>query len=222
VVSVENGRRAVEAVSAETFDLVLMDLQMPDLGGMEAAGLIRANEMGTGKHLPIVALTAHAMKGDREACFAAGMDSYLAKPVRPAELLALVDQLMGFSSSETEQAPVSEPAFDPTDVLARVEGDRTLLAELISIFLAESPTRLAEIRRCLKSGDAKALEHAAHTLRGSVGSLGARAAARAALALEIKGRDGDLAGAEVELAELEREMGRLESDLARLGSSQAA
>ncbi|MGH9383699.1 MAG: response regulator, partial [Vicinamibacterales bacterium] len=220
VVSVENGRLAVEAVNAETFDLVLMDLQMPDMGGMEATGMIRAAEIGTGRHLPIVALTAHAMKGDCDACYAAGMDAYLAKPVRPGELLALLDQLMGFSSSEPEPAP--EPAFDPADVLARVEGDRTLLAELVAIFLAESPTRLAEIRRCLTEGDAKGLEHAAHTLRGSLGSLGAREAAQAALALEIKGRAVALAGADAELAELEHEMGRLEGDLSRLCSSQAA
>jgi two-component system sensor histidine kinase/response regulator len=220
VVSVENGRQAVDAVKTDTFDLVLMDLQMPEMGGMEATGIIRAAEMGTGLHLPIVALTAHAMKGDREACFAGGMDAYLAKPVRPNELLAVLDQLMGFSSAPETAPP--EPAFDPTEVLARVEGDRQLLAELVSIFMAESPTRLAEIRRCLSAGDVKGLEHAAHTLRGSLGSLGARAAAKAALALEIKGRDGALDGAAAELAELEREMGRLETDLARLCAGQAA
>jgi HPt (histidine-containing phosphotransfer) domain-containing protein len=199
-----------------------MDLQMPEMGGIEATGIIRAAEVGTSRHLPIVALTAHAMKGDREAAIAAGMDAYLAKPVRPNELLAVLDGLMGFVAPEPETAPKPEPAFDAADVLARVEGDRTLLAELVSIFMAESPTRLAEIRRCVKGGDAKGLERAAHTLRGSVGSLGARAAAKAALALETKGRDGALAGADEELAELEREMSRLESDLAQFSSGQAA
>jgi CheY-like chemotaxis protein/HPt (histidine-containing phosphotransfer) domain-containing protein len=222
VQSVENGRQAVAAVESSPFDLVLMDLQMPEMGGMEATGIIRAAEVGTGNHLPIVALTAHAMKGDREACLGAGMDAYLAKPVRPHELLAVLDQLMGLATAEPEPAPPKEPAFDAADVLARVEGDRSLLAELVAIFLEESPLRLAEIRRCLASGDAKGVERAAHTLRGSVGSLGARAAAQAALALEIKGRDGALAGADVEFAELEREMGRLESDLAQFSSGQAA
>jgi two-component system, sensor histidine kinase and response regulator len=222
VQSVENGRHAVTAVESSTFDLVLMDLQMPEMGGMEATGIIRAAEVGTGNHLPIVALTAHAMKGDREACLSAGMDAYLAKPVRPHELLAVLDQLMGFATGVPEPAAPKEPAFDAADVLARVEGDRSLLAELVAIFLEESPIRLAEIRRCLVSGDAKGLERAAHTLRGSVGSLGARAAAHAALALEIKGRDGALAGAEVEVAELEREMSRLEGDLAQFAPGQAA
>ncbi len=220
--SVENGRHAVAAVESSTFDLVLMDLQMPEMGGMEATGIIRAAEVATGAHLPIVALTAHAMKGDREACLGAGMDAYLAKPVRPHELLAVLDHLMGFAAAPEPMAVHKEPAFDAADVLARVEGDRSLLAELVAIFLEESPIRLGEIRRCLASGDAKGVERAAHTLRGSVGSLGARAAAQAALALEIKGRDGALAGAEAEFAELEREMGRLEVDLTQFSSGQAA
>jgi PAS domain S-box-containing protein len=222
VMAVGSGRHAVEAVESEMFDLVLMDLQMPEMGGMEATQIIRAAEVGTGRHLPIVALTAHAMKGDREAAFEAGMDAYLAKPVRTNELVAVLDEMMGFAAAEPATTPTQEPAFDAADVLARVEGDRSLLAELVSIFRAESPTRLAEIRRCLDSGDAKGLERAAHTLRGSVGSLGARAAAQAALALESKGRDGALAGADEQLAELERELGRLERDLARFSSGQAA
>src|SRR6185436_11015952 len=114
----------------------------------------------------------------------------------------------GFATAASEPAPEAarEPAFDVADVLARVEGDRSLLAELVAIFLDESPLRLSEIRRCLQSGDAKGVERAAHTLRGSVGSLGARAAAQAALALESKGRDGVLAGADAAFAELEIEM----------------
>jgi two-component system sensor histidine kinase/response regulator len=222
VVSVGSGRHAVEAVDGEAFDVVLMDLQMPGMGGIEATGIIRAAEVGTGRHLPIVALTAHAMKGDREAAMASGMDAYLAKPVRPNELLAVLHGLMGFAAIEPQSEPAPEPAFDAADVLTRVEGDRALLAELVSIFLAESPTWLAEIRRCVSGGDAKGLERAAHTLRGSVGSLGARVAALAALALEIKGRDGVLDGAEDGLARLEREMSRLEGDLALFSPGQAA
>jgi CheY-like chemotaxis protein len=219
VVSVENGREAVEAIERRVFDLVLMDLQMPGMGGLEATAIIRVAETGTGRHLPIVALTAHAMKDDREACFAAGMDAYLAKPIRTAELLGLLDQLTGKGSSPAPEPP-TEPAFDPVEMLARVEGDHSLLAELVAIFLAESPTRLAEIRRCLDAGDAKGVERAAHTLRGSVSSFGARVAAQAALALELTARDGVLAGAETQAAELARELGRLESGLARLGAGQ--
>ena len=93
VVAVENGQDAISAIAVETFDLVLMDVQMPKVGGLEAISIIRASEIGTGRHLPIVTLTAHAMKGDREACLAAGSDAYLAEPIRAADLLGVLEQL---------------------------------------------------------------------------------------------------------------------------------
>lgn len=94
VVVSANGRQALEALKARPFDLVLMDLQMPEMDGFEATAAIRKNEMATGKHLPIVALTAHAMKGDQERCLASGMDGYLSKPIRPQELDAILEQYL--------------------------------------------------------------------------------------------------------------------------------
>jgi two-component system sensor histidine kinase/response regulator len=228
VVTVDNGRSAVEAVAAQAFDVVLMDLQMPELDGLEATAAIRNAELGTGRHLPIVALTAHAMKGDRERCLAAGMDAYLSKPIRTAELVTLVDQLTGAA----EQAPAtpavadgadsSEPPFDPDDALGRVGGDRELLRELLSIFRQESPRLLGLIGHSLRVGDAKGLEQAAHTLRGSVGSFGATTAAQLALALEIAGRDGSLADTSDHMTALAREVGRIEAGLAALAGERAA
>jgi signal transduction histidine kinase/HPt (histidine-containing phosphotransfer) domain-containing protein len=230
VVAVENGLAALAAIDAtldagsgkRPFDIVLMDIQMQELDGLEATAAIRAAEAGTGQHLPIVALTAHALKGDREACLAAGMDEYLAKPIRVAELLALLGKLTDAAPEPPVAVSPLDPGFDPEDILARIEGDRDLLAELVEQFRVDSPRLLAAIRRCLEAGDAPGLKMAAHALRGSVGNFGARAATQAALALEVMGRDGALSGAPGQLAELEREIGQLEDGLRRLCAKPAA
>jgi two-component system sensor histidine kinase/response regulator len=234
VVTVDNGRSAVEAVvsteteGTEPFQVVLMDLQMPELDGLEATAAIRIAELGTGRHIPIVALTAHAMKGDRERCLAAGMDAYLSKPIRTAELVTLIDQLTGAAeqppavSTASAGAAAAELPFDPDDVLGRVGGDRELLRELLSIFRQESPRLLSLMGQSLRAGDAKGLEHAAHTLRGSVGSFGATTAAQLALALEIAGRDGAIGGTSDQVSALAREVNRIEAGLAALAGERAA
>jgi PAS domain S-box-containing protein len=213
--AVDNGKQAVAALEQERFDVVLMDVQMPEMDGLEATAAIRASETGTDRHLPIVALTAHAMKGDREACLAAGMDYYLPKPVHVKDLLSILDKVhVGDNSGGAPSREDSAgPAFDLQDVLARVEGDRTLLAELIEIFRNESPRMVAEIKRCAESGDVKGLQRAAHALKGSAGNLGAGGARRAALALEMLAREGRMADAITGFRELEAEMDSLERDL---------
>jgi CheY-like chemotaxis protein/HPt (histidine-containing phosphotransfer) domain-containing protein len=228
VVSVDNGRAAVEAVGMhQDFGIVLMDLQMPEMDGLDATATIRAGEAGTGQHLPIVALTAHAMKGDRERCLAAGMDAYLAKPIRTADLIALIDQLTGLTDGpapvELTPAPSPlDPPFDPEDVLSRVGGDRDLLRELAEIFRTESPRLLGTIRSSLEAKDGKRLEQSAHTLRGSVGSFGAKAAAQVALQLEMAGREDDFPSAGAHLRQLEREVSRIEHGLSLLAGAQVA
>jgi CheY-like chemotaxis protein len=208
VTAVHTGRDAVTAVATGDFDLVLMDVQMPEMDGREATRLIRQSELRTGRHIPIVALTAHAMKGDREMCLAAGMDAYLSKPLRAPELVATIEQLA--NPPDRDGAPAAETAFDLVDALKRVEGDRELLAELVEIFRSESPRMMDDIRLAFRAGDPTRLERAAHALRGSVGSLGARAVGQSASQLETLGRSGSLAGGDALLATLERDVDELE------------
>jgi two-component system sensor histidine kinase/response regulator len=222
VVVAGDGREAVAALERERFDLVLMDVQMPEMDGFEATAEIRRREQETGHRVPIVALTAHALKGDREACLAAGMDDYLAKPISAVELLAVIARL---TADAPEPAPATAPvapSFDRADVLARVEGNRDLLAELVDIFRAEHPRLLANLWRSVESGDAKGVQEAAHAIKGTVGNFGAHAAFAAALALEVMGKEGVLTGAGVGVARLEREVDQLERDLVRMGSEASA
>jgi PAS domain S-box-containing protein len=237
-----NGREALAEVARQDIDVALMDIQMPEMDGFEATLAIRKIEAGTGRHLPIIALTAHAMSGDRERCLAAGMDAYLTKPVRPDDLFETLEHVhaaapareVGPEATTQATAPetnpaqmpalnappadssASEPALDLADVLASVDGDRALLAELAELFHTETPQMMAEIRRCVAKSDAKGLEQAAHALKGSVGNFGAAAARQAARALELMGHEGVLTDAAARLAELEREVDRLERGLSRL------
>jgi PAS domain S-box-containing protein len=204
VVTALNGREAARIALAGSFDIVLMDMQMPEMDGLEATATIRTGEIGTGRRVPIVALTAHAMKGDRDTCLAAGMDGYLTKPIRSGELLGVINELAG-----PAQPPPAVPPLDPADVLDRVDGDRELLAELVQIFTEESPRALTELHRAVSAADALGVAHAAHTLRGSVSSFGAQPTASVALVLETMGRAGTLEGAAVQLAALERDVHEL-------------
>jgi CheY-like chemotaxis protein len=217
------------------FDLVLMDVQMPEMGGFEATAAIREKEQGTGNHLPIVAMTAHAMKGDRERCLEAGMDGYVTKPIQPQVLFDTIEALMP-AQKEPEPGEVagagarpsplhgdtasdgagSEPILDREQVMKRVAGDVELLKELIDIFLEECPPLLAAIREAIAGQDGEALEQAAHKLKGAVGNFSAPAAAEAALRLEVMGRERDLAGADAAYADLESGIERLKPALAAL------
>jgi PAS domain S-box-containing protein len=220
-VTVANGREAVAAIAEVAFDLVLMDVQMPEMDGLEATAAIRKAERTTGAHVPIVALTAHAMKGDREACLAAGTDGYLSKPLDPTELFTLIESLTAITTDNTNTSPELvlpvtpsfEPAFDLEGALARVEGDRGLLKELAQIFDAEAPRAIAEMRRCVAAGDPTGLERAAHGFKGACGNFGAVGAVRAAQALELMGNRANLKEADSRVAELERETRKLQQAL---------
>ena len=225
VVMTTNGQEALAAVEKARqltggFDLALMDVQMPEMDGLEATALIRENEKETGRHLPIIAMTARAMKGDRERCLAAGMDGYVSKPIHPEELFAAVEALIpastDFSTGMTTRRH-SEDSFDSSAALARVQGDTALLGEMAELFLKNCPKLLAEIRQAIERQDTRALERAAHTLKGSVGNFAARAAYEAALRLETMARQGDLSQAESAFRALEQELERLTPTLATLG-----
>ena len=195
VTIVSNGREAFSAVKARQFDLVAMDVQMPEMDGLDATSAIRVWEKSTGKRIPIMAMTAHAMKGDRERCLTAGVDGYISKPIRIEELEQTIAGLV--STSKPAEAPEPEETqrdgvIDRKALLAGVDGNRRLLRELVRLFLADYPLRLAEIKEAARLGDAEALRIAAHTLKGSVGNFAAKSAFEAAQRLEIMGRDRDL------------------------------
>ena len=208
-----NGNHAIAAMERAEFDVVLMDVQMPELNGLEATKTIRRKEMmGSGRHVPIIAMTAHAMKGDRDACLAAGMDGYLSKPIRASDLFKAVEDLL----AGRHQTPVVRPApgpagtpFDEAAVLARLDGDHQLLAELIETFLAECPALMAEVRKAMAQADAPRVAQAAHTLKGAICNLTDKAAFEAAVELETLARVEDLRHSERVLQKLELETGRL-------------
>jgi CheY-like chemotaxis protein len=220
VVITENGQEAIVAFARTPFDLILMDVQMPKMDGFEATRVIRQQEAGTGKRVPIIAMTAHAMTGDRERCLQAGMDAYISKPLNAHELLDTVESLVadrsGIKSAETGNSPQVGPAFDMSEALSRVEGDKELLGEMASLLIEDSPSMMTEIRQSIEDGDADRLRRAAHTLKGAVSALSARSAANLALRLETLGRDGNLEAASGAYVELDREMSSLHDALAAL------
>jgi CheY-like chemotaxis protein len=180
-----------------------MDVQMPEMGGMEATAIIRDKERPTGRRIPIAAMTAHAMEGDRERCLEAGMDAYVSKPIRAEELYAVLDQL----------APAAPPVIDDAALLSRLNGNRRLLREMAGLFLADCPKMLSALRDAVAAGNAQAVAQAAHALKGSVANFAAAEAVQAALRLESIGTQGDLTGLREAHAGLEREMARVEQAL---------
>ena len=184
-----NGREALAAVTAQPFDVVLMDVQMPEMGGFEATAAIRALEAARkASHLPIIAMTAHAMKGDRDRCLAAGMDEYLTKPLDPRRLCALVEQMAGSAHAGAHRGDL--PTV-PMEVLARVGGDRELLAEISRLFVDDAPRHLEKIREALDARDGEALRRAAHGLKGAAANFDAEGVVSAARTLEEIGRTGE-------------------------------
>jgi PAS domain S-box-containing protein len=209
VVIANNGREALEALAAQSFDAVLMDVQMPEMDGFEATAAIRAAEHASGKHTPIIAMTAHAMKGDRERCLAAGMDAYVSKPLQSQVLFDTVEGLVGQAEAARPrrgdplpQSPAASPFDEPT-ALRRVAGDADLLRELVTIFCDDCPRIVDEIRAAIRAGNAAELRRAAHTLKGSAGNFGANDVCNAALHLETMAQQGDLAVADKAFAVLE-------------------
>jgi signal transduction histidine kinase/CheY-like chemotaxis protein len=200
VTLVENGRLAIDALERETFDVVLMDVQMPEMGGLEATAAIRAREMRTGGHVRIVAMTAHALKGDRERCLAAGMDDYLAKPVDRLRLFNAVEQ----TAVPAAAAPVATGAnFDADKVLPLFSGDVQLLREVGRLFLDLCPEQLADIRAAVDAGDCGRLAAAAHTLKGSAGALGAADLVATAEVLERLAKESQIDAARAHTSKLE-------------------
>jgi CheY-like chemotaxis protein/HPt (histidine-containing phosphotransfer) domain-containing protein len=217
-----NGKEALEALDQagpENFDVVLMDIQMPEMNGFEATAAIREKEKQSGGHLPIVAMTAHAMVGDRERCLAAGMDDYVSKPVQSTELYQAIQNVLRKEISEGDDSDGDSPevkVIDTAQILANLGGDAMLLAELAGLFLEECPRLLSDVRSAIVRGDAQALERAAHSLKGAVGNFQAHAVLEAALSLEEMGRAGDLTQAQETYDRLEGLIDQLKPTLSAL------
>ena len=193
---VETGGQVLEALARESFDLILMDLQMPGMGGLEATAVIRANEQKHGGHVRIIAMTAHAMPGDRERCLAAGMDDYLTKPIDARKLYALIEAGLAVDPEEPQPSVATAAAFDRAEVLRRLEGDDQLLREVIDLFIQDSASLIDKLRRAVERKDAAEVCAAAHRLKGSASNLAAGPVTEAARALEVIGERGTLALAE--------------------------
>ena len=216
LVEYENGTDALAGLAASLPDLVLLDISLPGMDGNEILARIRADERLRGLH--VVALTAHAMAGDRERCLQAGMDGYVSKPVEPEELFAAIEQI-GNDRRPQDAAEPLEPVrvvLDREAMLRRVGADADLLLEMVQAFNGESASLLDRIRRSISSGDAVQLQRAAHSLKGALRTLAAPAASEAALQLELLARDGDLSLVDERCRVLEREMSVLQRMLSDL------
>jgi len=207
--SAADGDEAVAACSQQDFDVVLMDVQMPVCDGFAATNQIRAREKSAGKHTPIIALTAHALVGDREKCLRVGMDSYLSKPIHAGDLVTLVERITGVSPDESlaslsdpNPAAASKP-FDITAALARMGGEQDLLDEHIGFVLADTPELLQQMKVAIEEGKPRELELAAHRLKSLVSSYNHDSAYELTQQLENYGKDNVLERASEPMSQLE-------------------
>jgi PAS domain S-box-containing protein len=224
----QNGQQALELLQERDFDVVLMDVQMPEMDGFQATGTIRKLEDPKKARLPIIAMTAHALRGDRERCLAAGMDGYLSKPIKSQELIGLVERLAlkglgirdwGLEKSELPTTPDSEsriptpqsliPVFDLDEAVSKCCGKYELFEEVASCLFCEADSLLQQMRAAFSTGAATELADAAHRLKGTVAYLGAAPALAATRCAEDIGRSGDLSTASAALETLAMELDRL-------------
>ena len=225
VVQVENGRLAVERIDAaqQAFDVVLLDLQMPEMGGLEATQAIRDREVATRRHVPIIALTAHAMSGDRERCLSAGMDGYLAKPIDGDDLIRTVEEFgtagshRGRLVKSTRVASAADVVFDERAALAHTGGDRRLLAEMVGLFRWDLGTYLRRIERAMKRREGEALRMAAHGLKGALATVGSHRGRELAAELEQLGKAGRIEDARGKYLRLRDHLQLLEQAFAAAG-----
>jgi PAS domain S-box-containing protein len=212
----DNGRKALAILKQESFDLALMDVQMPEMDGFEATAAIRQQEQQQGGHLPVIGLTAHAMQGDRERCLKAGMDEYLPKPIDRKQLLETIAAVMGQEEAAppapAQVQPGAEAAVDP-EVLAGLreleEGGGFSLREFLQVFVEDSARRMGALRQAIERGDTRTLEREAHTLKGSSRELGARRMAALCQQLEDLGEAGSTNGSAALMASLEEALAQV-------------
>jgi CheY-like chemotaxis protein len=218
VVTANNGREALEVLDKLNWkvELILMDVQMPEMDGLTATAHIRSAEKTRGAHVPIYAITARAMKGDNELCLRAGMDGYIPKPVRFSDVERALATVT--SSTVTASIPLTVPepplpAWTDTEALERLGGDEELLRELCQIFLQESPKLLIKLKQAVVDGDVETVKRSAHSLKGEVSYLSAEDVSKTAKELERMADENDLSQAGVLVQALETQLTRLYSDM---------
>ncbi len=209
--AVADGREALTALERESFDLVLMDCQMPVLDGYQTTRRIRRAE-GGGRHLPIVAVTAHAMQGERERCLAAGMDDYVAKPYTEEGLSAVIDHWLGTAAGDPA---AGDPAAGDTAAADTPSSGSRLPDRTIELFLRQAPLKLEALRGLLETGDAEELAKVAHSMIGNAGFVGAAGLAEKCRKLERVAKAGDLKGCRTCLSQVETELDRTAVELER-------
>lgn len=228
---VADGRQAIEAYERELFDVVLMDMQMPEVDGLEATSAIRSFEKSSGRHTPIIALTANAMIGDRERCLNSGMDEYLSKPLRADDLFATIERLVvakapaAVSPPDKERessGPSPNPIFDYDTSVQQVGDDPELLTQLVAVFLEQLPLLLPPLETAVATSDAKAIRQAAHALCSSVSVIAAPRAKNIARQLELMGLNSELDRIRETHAELLSEFSALQQVLSTTPSLKAA
>jgi PAS domain S-box-containing protein len=192
----DNGREAVELVRRSEFDVVLMDVQMPELDGFEATAILRAAEAETTRRLPIIAVTAHAMEGDRQRCLEAGMDDYVSKPIDPDKLEAAILRWTG-----------TLPDFEHSRALDLARGDGSLLESVVKLFLEKTPERLEAIHRALDTSDTEGLERTAHAMEDAAVTLAMPRLRDIAHRIAVLSRRGELAQAAGLVKELDEVVG---------------
>jgi two-component system, sensor histidine kinase and response regulator len=216
VQTAQDGKQTLTALEQSAFDLLLLDVNMPEMDGFEVVKIIREREKATRTHLPVIALTALSGKRDRERCAEAGMDDYLAKPVRAAEVFATLERVMrAHPAAEPEAASASATLIDSAMLWSACGGDGALLAEMIQLFGEEAPGLLARVEAAVRSSDAEQLRMAAHALRGLVSAF-STSTADAAKVLEQMGIDGRAQEAVEQFEVLNQAVGELRTILPTL------
>ena len=220
VTLVGNGRQALEELKKQSFDVVLMDVQMPHLNGLEATRAIRVDEQGSERHIPIIAMTAHAIKGDRERCLDAGMDEYVSKPIDSDKLFNAIEKLTA-EPDAPGTAKDHAPLMDKDMLLKAFDGDREFLTDVVKVFLSDYPNLLENIRLASAENNSDALMRAAHSLKGMLKNFQADSAAEVAFELEQKGKQADFDGVTEaieklagQVVELDRALQNLIADIA--------
>jgi two-component system, sensor histidine kinase and response regulator len=209
VTVVGNGKEALAAVQKQNFDACLMDIQMPELNGLEATGAIRSRENGTSRHLPIVAMTAHAIKGDREICLRSGMDAYLSKPVRADELFRTIEDLVAGSapaSPVVSFSTIRDVRFDEREFLARMDGSHEVCVQIAETFLVECPKLMSALHGAVRRRNTSEIASSTHALKGAIANFSGCAAFQSVVQLEQLAKQADLQSAVEALKRLESEI----------------